>query len=296
MEGAYLHLTKVRAKLARTLENQPRRLRPMYEKFGRKTTPLFLQSEKSQVLESERFTKPRDWKYLPGDRVVLLKGSKAGNICVIKSLREGTNSFILDENGPTRMVALPKPFWTEGQTSHMIQMPLDVDHSEIRLVADIDDPAKDGSLKTVAVKDVVFGGSYYDEDYKKVMPYRYVNGDRSMVIPWPRPAPVEEECELGTDPVVAREQTFWVDSIVKNPIPKESLLTIRNPYSKHRRGTLTAKEIAHLMAPKMPLTETKKAYLAERKKLAKVRAERPVLSDEEKDKIGAKIFEKFVNQ
>ncbi|CAI4956699.1 CFC_HP_G0068220.mRNA.1.CDS.1 [Saccharomyces cerevisiae] len=45
--------------------------------------------------------------------------------------------------------------------------------------------------KNGAVRDVSFNGSYYDADYKKVMPYRCVKGQPDLIIPWPKPDPID---------------------------------------------------------------------------------------------------------
>lgn len=171
----------------------------------------------------------------------------------------------------------------------MITVPTSILGKDLRLVADLDDEKTPGQTKTVAVRDVSFNGSYYDEDYKKVMPYRCVKGQPDLVIPWPKPDPLDVKTDLATDPAIAREQTFWVDSIVKSPIPKGAILSIRNPHSKYKRGTLTAKDIAKLVAPQMPLTDVKKSYLEEKKELAQ--REIPKLTEEDMEAIGARVFE-----
>lgn len=285
--GGYLHLTKV-SRVASRMSSVPKHLESRMDKMARLSTPEFMRPALPTVKEEEKFQGVKDWKFLPGDRVVIMRGPKKGNICTIKQHDVLTNGFILDENGPSTSVPVPKKFWLEGQRSHMLLVPCAVRQEDLRLVAEIDDPLNPGQTKTVAVKGIEFKGTYYDEGYKKMMPYRSVVGQNELVIPWPKPEPTEDG-ELGTEPSLAREQTFWVDTIVKNPVPRDALLTVRNPHSKFRRGTLTARDISKLVAPKMPLSETKKAYLAERRELAK--RERPRLTEEEKAAIGQKIYD-----
>lgn len=285
--GGYLHLTKV-ARVASKMNNVPKHLESRIEKIVRTSTPEFMRPALPSVNEEDKFQTVKDWRFLPGDRVVILKGEKKGNICVVKQHDVMTNGFILDENGPSSNVPVPKQFWLEGQRTHMLTVPKAVRQQDLRLVAEIDDAANPGQLKTVAVKGIEFKGTYYDDGYKKMMPYRSVVGQNDLIIPWPRPEPTEDG-DLATEPALAREQTFWVDSIVKNPIPRDALLTVRNPRSKFRRGTLTARDISKLVAPKMPLSETKKAYLAEKKELAQ--RPRPTITNEEKAAIGQKIYD-----
>lgn len=288
MSTGYSHLSKAGARILERLKIVPEHLKARNSKYTRESVPEFLRPETKEVDPEDAFKNEKQWKYLPGDRVVVMKGKQRGNICIVKQHDRTTNGFILDENGPTKTAPVPKQFWLEGQKSHMLTVPVAIKQADVRLVADIDDPANPGQTKTVAVKDVTFNGSYYDSDYKKMMPYRQVVGEEDLVIPWPKPAE-KEEGELATDPMVTREQTFWVESLAKNPIPPEAFLTIRNPNSKFRRGKLTAKDISKLVAPPMPLSAVKKARLAEREQLAQLA--RPELTEEDKKVIGDKIYQ-----
>ena len=294
MSSGYHHLSKSGTRILNQMRDTPKHMQQRFDKMHKISMPEFLRSDRASVKDEDAFKLESQWKYLPGDRIVITKGSKRGNICVVKSHDKNTNGYILDDNGPTKAVPVPKPFWLAGQKSHILNVPVAVGQEEIKLVADIDDPVNPGQLKTVAVKDIVFRGTYYDENYKKLMPYRQVSGLADMVIPWPKPEVVESIDDLGTDPDVAREQTFWVSSIMKNSIPNAALLTLRNPKSKYRRGTLTAKDIAKLIAPKMPLTPTKKAYLAEKKEFSE--KEKPKLTSSDKDIISEKIYQHLSQQ
>ena len=91
-----------------------------------------------------------------------MSGTSKGNIAVIKSFDKRTNAFILDENGPTKTVPVPKQFWLEGQTSHMITIPISILGKDLRLVADIDDEKAPGKTRTVAVRDVSVSYTHLD--------------------------------------------------------------------------------------------------------------------------------------
>ncbi|SCV02535.1 LAME_0H02498g1_1 [Lachancea meyersii CBS 8951] len=286
--SGYQHLSKAGSRFLKQVENRPKHLVDHFKKFEEKSMPSFLVPSISRVEDSERFQSVREWKYMPGDRVVVTKGRWKGQVCVIQQLDKETNGFVLDENGPTKTVPVPKQFWSEGQNSHMVTFPMAVAQKDVKLVADIDDPKVPGAVKTVAVRDIVFRGSYYDDGYKKLMPLRCVSGQEDLVIPWPKPE-AKPDGELATSGEVAREQTFWVSSIAQSPIPQGALLTIRNPKSKFRRGTLTARDIAKLVAPKMPLTKAKKAFIAEKEELAA--GSKRKLSDQDKELIGSTVLE-----
>lgn len=290
---SYKHLTKCGERFIKQSMIKPLNHELKFEKIERQSTPEFLRSELPRVEDEKRFRTVKDWSFLPGDRVVIVKRGKwKGKISMIHQHDPETNGYVLD-NGPTRAVPIPKEFWQEGQGSHISNIPIVVSKKDIKLVADIDDPNSPGKVKTVGIRDIVYRDKYYDEDYKRIMPYRCVGGQENLIIPWPRPKQTEDGY-LGTDPHVTREQTFFVDSVVRAPIPEGALLTIRNPKSKYRRGTLSAKDIAKLVAPKMPLTDTKKAYIKERQEQSK--REKRKLTDGDKEQIGAQIFEHFKNR
>lgn len=288
--STYKHLSKAGARYIEQTQSKNSGLAKQFKKFEKLTTPAFLETSLPRIDQDDAFKSEKEWKFLPGDRVVLVNGEFKGNICNITQHDKHTNGYILDENGPTKTVPVPKQFWQQGQSSHMVSFPVPVSQKDIRLVADIEDPKSPDSQKTVAVRDVVFRGSYYDSDFKKVMPYRCVIGEEELIVPWPKPE-YKPDGVLATNSEVAREQTFWVESLVKNPIPAGAFSTIRNPKSKFRRGTLTAKEVARLVAPKMPLTQEKKAYIKQKEELANL--PKRTLTEEDKEIVGTKIYEHF---
>ncbi|CAH01479.1 mitochondrial 54S ribosomal protein uL24m [Kluyveromyces lactis] len=288
--SSYKHLSKAGARFLEQVQAKNSNIAKQFAKYEGLTMPEFLKPSLPRVEESEKYKSVKQWKYMPGDRVVIVNGKFKGNVCAITQHDVHTNGYILDENGPTNTVPVPKQFWQQGQNSHMVSFPVPVSQADIKLVADLDDPETPGVAKTVAVRDIEFKGSYYDSDYKKIMPYRVVVGENNMVVPWPKPE-FKPDGALATRSEIARQQTFWVESVVKNPVPEAALSTIRNPKSKYRRGTLTTKEISRLVAPKMPLTEAKKRYIEQRKELAALPKRK--LTDEDQELIGDKVYQHF---
>ncbi|CCH42953.1 54S ribosomal protein L40, mitochondrial [Wickerhamomyces ciferrii] len=281
-------LSKVGERFKFDIKRLPKSLMTRYEKKYRQGQPHFMRSPFKLDLQEDNSV-PKEFeklKYLIGDRVMIIKGPKQGNICKVSRHVEG-KGYILDENGPTSTVAVPKELWQDEQTSHVITFPKAVHQDNLRLIAEIDDE-KTGLTKTVAVDNLKFIGKYYDEDYKKVLKYRCVAGQEDLVIPYPRPEPIEDDA-LSTPVDVVRERTHFIESAVRNSIPEAALLTLRNPYSKHKRTKLTKLEAKKLTPPKMPLSETKKAYLAEREELKKL--PKYNITDEMKTFLGEKIRE-----
>lgn len=286
MSFNYRHISKAGSRILDRVNNPAAKYAKIKEAQRLKSFPEFMRPDLPIVDEAKRFTTEQDWKFLPGDRVVIVNGEHKGNICVIKGRDEHTNGYLLDDNGPSKQVVVPKEYWQKGQTSHVVDVPKAMRQSDLRLVADIEDESNPGKFKTVAIQNIVFKGKYYDEDYKKVLPYRCVFGETDLIIPWPRPEPIDDG-DLATLPEVTREQTFWVDSVVRNPIPHKAFLTIRNPKSKYRRGKITVDDLKYLVKPKMPMTESEKVALSMKDQLTAVK--RPELTEEDKILISERV-------
>lgn len=276
------YLSKAGERFRLDLKRIPKHRLPHFDKLQKATQPTFIRPQLEVDLHADPSipTDPRKLKYLIGDRVLIVKGPKSGNICKVSRHAEH-GGYILDENGPSTTVVVPKQFWTEGQRSHVVTFPKAVTEDHIRLVAEVND-------KTVAVDNVEFKGTYYDEDYKKEMPFRSVYGDAELVIPWPRPAPMEDGAQSTVTGVV-RERSYFVESIVRDDIPEDAMDSIRKKHSKWRRGALTKTEVKRLTPPVMPLTDVKKAYLAEREQ--KKALPKSLITEEMKAFLGKRVRE-----
>lgn len=294
---SYDFISKTGTRILKNLKNPPKHLLSKHEKNIKDTTPPFLYSPLPTIEESKQYKTERDWKFLPGDRVVIINGDKRGNICKIKQHNQMNNGYLLDENGPSKEAVIPKDFWAEGQTSFVSHIPQLVKREDIRLIADIEDTEIKGKFNTVVIRDVEFKGSYYDEHYKKVLPYRYVRGSKNLIIPWPTPSLEDKKTgsveKLSTSPEIVREQTYWVNSLVKNSIPRNAISTIRNVHSKYRRRSIARSDLVKLVAPKMPLTETKKAYKKDKEEVIKIMKENKILKDEDYERIGNLVKKKL---
>lgn len=289
MSFNYEHLSRAGARILKQVENPPASIKSQQLKQKMRGVPQFLQYNLPTVPPGKQYKTLKDWKYLPGDRVVITKpGEFYGSICKIRSHNAQCNGYELDENGPTKIIVMPKMFWQEGQTTHVMKVPQTVKREDIKLVVDIDDPLKPDKVKTVMVQNVVISGSYFDKDYKKYMPYRYVHGDRDSIIPWPKPEP-QEEGLLSTEPKAARKQTYWIDSLVTNPIPKNSIPNLRNINSKYRRGKITPQDLKKLVAPKM--IEPPK----DEKQMTLKRPTRPMLTEADKELI-SKTMQEYMDK
>ncbi|OEJ83085.1 54S ribosomal protein L40, mitochondrial [Hanseniaspora osmophila] len=256
--------------------------------------PTFIRPQLDSVPEDQQFKTELQWKYLPGDKVVYLdKGSKYhGNFCTVTKQNQQSNGFQLDHNGPMKQTPTPKSIWAEGQSSYIVPTPQLVTQKQIKLVVEIKDKITN-ELKKVVVDDVEFKGTYFDERYHKRMPVRFARGEK-IVIPWPKPDLPEQEDVLGTNAENVRTQTFWPTSLVQSPIPVAALSDIRNHNSPQQfvKKQITPAVLRKLTPPKMPKTDVQKARIQERNVLhQQEKARKATLTNEEKEKIGEKIYQ-----
>lgn len=137
---------------------------------------------------------------------------------------------------------------------------------------------------------VELDGEYYDADYNKFLPVRRLTHDPTVVIPWPRPRKPLAASQYATPADIVEERTFFPSSILEPPMPEAAVSQVRNPYSKFkRRPKITAQDLREMTAPEMPLSATKKAYLAEMKAKHERSQVDPKVLKEVEDFIGQEI-------
>lgn len=268
----------------------------VYEKLLSKNTKLTLPFqrfaiEQQNIPESEKF-KPDEltkWRFLPGDTVLVTKGSRKGTITKVIGYNQGANGLYL-EDGPTKDYIVPKQLWNQYSTSYVNTLPESVHPKDLKLIAkmDLDDS---GVEKDVIIQDFTFDGTkYFDKNHQKLMPNRIVtHNNESLILTWPAPdTPVSKSAASNQD--VNSERTYFVDSIIHNQIPNEALSTIRNPHSKYRKGIFTNKTLSKFVAPEMPSTYVPKSTDK------KVLPANNLKNDALKDFIGGKIKEYIQNQ
>lgn len=232
----------------------------------RSQIPAF-RSEYHQVEEKERYKSPQQWTVQPGDTVMLTRGKYSGTITKVIALQKETNRVFV-ENSETKRVVVPKQYWQPGQTSHIIDYPLPQHPYDLKVVGTLVN--EDGTEKKIAADKLVFKGEYWDEDYKKMMPYRRVKYNENIIIPWPRPEP-KEDCDYSTSQELVEERTFFPNSIVFSDSPSDLLTSMRNPLIKRpykwNKEYLTKSDVKRLVPPSMPLSESKLAGREERKQI-----------------------------
>ncbi|KAF5100509.1 hypothetical protein D0Z00_001237 [Geotrichum galactomycetum] len=259
----------------------------------RKFPDFYTHQIKSHVDESLRL-KANEWKYMAGDRVQILSGPEKGRIGKIAAILKESNAVSVEGLGGTSRILIPPQAFYEGQTRPIVDAPNAIPVSNIRLVATVKE--ENGTEKDVAVHSVSLEGEYYDADYNQFLPVRKLTHDRSVEIPWPRPAKPLAESEFATRADVVEERTFFPKSVLEPPLPPAAVSQIRNPYSRFkRRPVITAEDLHEMTVPVMPLTPGKKKYLAAVEALKKetepkkVKIVDPAKKKEIEDFIGAEI-------
>ncbi|EGW34271.1 uncharacterized protein SPAPADRAFT_135009 [Spathaspora passalidarum NRRL Y-27907] len=218
-----------------------------------------------------------------GDLVYVTEGEKKGSIAKVYMYNPEYNHVMISDHTEQRI--LPKSRWTEGTTSHVIDMPKFMPLTSIKLAGK--DKDENGKVSYVVADEVILKDQYYDDRYKRWLPRRFVKHHESVEIPWPAPEEVEDG-ELSTKESAALEKTWEFQTIGQPPVPEDALPELRNPYSQYKKRTLTALQAYKLNYPDMPLTKEQKIYLAKKQEQASAKKLTP-LSDEIKEFIGSKM-------
>ncbi|GMM48587.1 mitochondrial 54S ribosomal protein YmL40 [Pichia kluyveri] len=251
----------------RELSRYPHYIRKMFDQMQERAQIPAFRSEYRQVDENERYNNPRQWLVQPGDTVMITKGKFAGTLTKVVALQKETNRVFLEQS-ETKRVVVPKQFWQPGQTSHIIDYPLPQHPKDLKVVGTIVND--DGTEKKIAADKLVFKGEYWDEDYQKMMPYRRIKYNENIIIPWPRPDPVED-CIYSTDKNLVNERTFFPNSIIYSDSPIDLINSMRHPLMKRPykwdKQYLTKSDIKRLVPPQPLLSDNKKAGILERQQI-----------------------------
>lgn len=219
------------------------------------------------------------------DLAYITEGKHKGKISRVLQYTRENDTVLLNE--VTKSVVIPKQYWTANQTSHVLEYPIPVPRSHVRLAAKEKD--EDGNVLYVVAEELVFKDKYYDDRFKRWLPRRFIKHHESIEIPWPDLMQEPKDDKLSTLSEHVFTKTHELQTLAKPPFPKGVLSEIRNPYSKFKKRELTAAQAQLLNAPQMPMSIEQKLYLAKK-------AQQPVkklepLSKEAKELIGSKIAE-----
>lgn len=278
-----------RKRFQRDIESYPKALRDVYlARANRFTLPTF-ESKEWPLPKNERKTKTEDIGFVNGDLAYITEGEKKGTISTIFQYSPETDSVLLAD--VTSKKLLPKPYWVENQTSHLVDYPDYVKRSHIKLAAK--DRDENGKVYYVVADKVIYKDKYYDDRYKRWLPRRYVKGHETIEIPWPNPPSEPKDDYLSTKESTVFEKSYELQSLAKPPVPASVLTELRNPYSRYKKRFLTEAEARRINGPEMPLTDEQKIYLA--KKAAQPPKVHKRLSEEIQDFIGARMAEHLNN-
>lgn len=220
---------------------------------------------------------------MEGDMAYVTEGPHKGKVLEVLAYSPQYDTVSLANVTSKKLI--PKPFWPEGQTSHVFDFPDFIPRKQVRVVGKEKDD--EGKISYVVAEEVEMGEKYFDERFNQWVPRRYIK-HHDYELPWPQPQKVEDG-ELSTSPEVMREKTFEFNTIGKSTIPKSLVNELRNPYSKYKRRTLDGLQVAKLNGPEMPLTTEQKIWLA--KEAEKPKKTLQPLSEEVQDFIGSKMAE-----
>lgn len=290
MKNLQMSFKRLSQRFQTDLERLPDHTRKLFERVNESGILPAMKNDLPFVSDEKRFRSMEDWKYIAGDKVLITKGENKGTIATIIATHDPTNSYYLD-NGPTKKVVVPSHYWTRSESSHVMDYPKSVTSEYFKLLGSV---TRKGTKSYIAAQDVVFRGKYWDADYKKMLPYRCIRYREDVVIPWPKPEEVKDDAKC-TSEEIAHARTYRPTSLVHSDIPTEALPSLCNnplrPHvgksKKYTKHIVTEMDVRKTTAPKMPLSETKKALWAERQELRRKRMTK--MSPDVEEFIGKKV-------
>lgn len=263
------------------LEKLPRVLSDNYIKATNNYTLPTFENHMRPIPKAERKTKLQDIGFASGDVVYITEGEHKGKLSTVFNYSSELNSVLLSNVNEKKLI--PKSYWVDNQTTHVMDYPKQVPLNQIKLAAkDRDDK---GKVYYVVADEVIQKEKYYDPRYRKWLPKRFVKNHETIEIPWPNPPQEPKEDYLSTTENQAFEKTWELQSISKKPFPNEVLSQLRNPHSQYKKKLLSEVEARKLNAPSMPLSKEQQIYLSKQQQ-----PKLPVrLSPEIQDFIGERI-------
>lgn len=269
-------------RFTRNLDKYPKALRDLLHNAKSKyNLPSFPTSR--YIPAHERKSRVEDVGITTGDFVYISKGEYKGQVTSVISYADQSGCFLTHDIKAKRII--PRDNWVENQTSHLLELPVEIPEEDVKLVAK--DKDEKGNVSFVVADEIVQRDRYYDDRYKRWMPRRFVKHHDNIEIPWPKPDDSYDKSPVTASERAAHFKSYELQTIGKPPFPSAVLRQLRNPYSSHKKRTLSEYEARKLNEPQMPLTTEQKIYLAKKAQTPQKKL-RP-LSEEVKDFIGQKM-------
>ncbi|XBW35848.1 hypothetical protein QEN19_001420 [Hanseniaspora menglaensis] len=252
---------------------------------------------------NERFSNEQEWKYLPGDKVVIVnkKFESFGTVTeIVSHVDQGatTNLYTLKEGNPKSLMAIPKMFWTKDQTTYIHELESFVKQEDIRLVYE-----HPQTKETLIVDDVGFTEElYYDFRYDKLLPKRFVKNNPQLVIDWPgkKSNSTKTADILGTNSDEVLKETFQPESFFKSDTPENAKnnLTKRVKLEDVLKRIITPEIMKHLRGnvelPETDFDRGKHIYYSQLKKIDNARMSK--FNEKVKLDIGKRIYENLIKK
>ncbi|KTW32220.1 ribosomal protein L24 [Pneumocystis jirovecii RU7] len=196
----------------------------------------------SPISHSLCWVHPKDrikfWNIAIGDEVQVISGKDKGRQGKVIEIDKWTNRLKVEGLKMCKKY-IPKVLRTKDMTNNVIEMPMFIHYSNVRLIGEIPGE-KYGTKKLVVVKHINRGNLFYNKDRKILTWRRWVVGENKF-LPWPVNLPKDEKereqryKEYKNDTKAANVWTkTFTPTLYSPPIPLSIEDELRNKYSKYR--------------------------------------------------------------
>ncbi|KAG4302056.1 hypothetical protein PCANB_001937 [Pneumocystis canis] len=196
------------------------------------------------------------WNIAIGDQVQVITGKDKGRQGKVIEIDKKTNRLKVEGLKMCKKY-VPKVLRTKEMTNSIIEMPMFMHYSNVRLIGEIQGE-KYGSKKLIAIRHINRGKLFYNKDRKILTWRRWVAGENKF-LPWPINLPKDEkereqrykEYKVDTKAADVWAKTF-IPTLHSPPIPLSIEDELRNKYSKYRRDK---KDVTKSVIPYTAISE-----------------------------------------
>lgn len=250
------------------------------------------------VSPKNRYKGIKDWKYIAGDRVVIINKDYPGFGTVTEiteTLSNGvrTNAYKLKNGGPQVLSFEPKILWQEAEnrTSYFTDAEGAVQRDDIKLV--YEDPE---TKKLMIVDDVDFTEEkYYIPQWDSMNYKRFVKHHPEIVLDYPKKK--IEDGDFSTPKESVMKVTYQPNNFFDSGIPDgiisgmKGMKTLDQALRRMASPKIRNALIGEFDFPKTPAQRSQEHYKNQVDSIKNLRAE--YFNDKVKIDIGKKIFEKL---
>ncbi|BFZ58877.1 hypothetical protein PYCC9005_005943 [Savitreella phatthalungensis] len=180
------------------------------------------------------------WNIAVGDTVRVITGPSKGKVGKVQEVLPSKNKIVVGGVNVVRKMLPLVVAQASGLESQRFEYAAPIHYSNVQLVGEIPvssvDPTPDSPKRTVFVKRVARGRTFFNKERHLLTWRRWIPGEK-VFLPWPRLGVSEaskREVEGVDTSAGDLKATTFIETLHTPPVPHEVADALRNKYSKHK--------------------------------------------------------------